>query len=153
MIERTTLERFEEKVEFIPFSTCHWWLGYLDRDGYGEFRIDKKNKSAHRFAYDLYKKEIPKGMCVCHKCDNPSCVNPDHLFLGTQKENIADKVSKGRQAFGANQGSAKLDDDKVSEIKRMISSGENQTATAKVFGVSQATIWRIINRQTWKHVA
>ena len=94
-------ERFEMKIEFRLASDCHWFTGFKDSSGYGQIRGPGKLLKAHRVAYELYVGSIPNGdgyhgMCVLHKCDNPSCINPDHLFLGTHQDNMDDKVNKNR---------------------------------------------------------
>jgi hypothetical protein len=85
-------------------DVCHMWTTATDQDGYGEFFIRGKANRAHRLSWALLNGPIPNGMCICHTCDNPPCVNPKHLFLGTNLDNIADKVAKGRQAKGDAQG-------------------------------------------------
>lgn len=94
------LERFEEKVEPVTESGCHIWMGCCTPKGYGQFRADGKTALAHRIAYELYRGPIPEGMCACHTCDNPSCVNPEHLSLGTPKDNTHDMLRKGRYRNG-----------------------------------------------------
>ena len=113
------LERFGQKVETIPFSSCHWWVACLDTYGYGSFQIDGKTRLAHRVAYQLYVGPIPEGMQVLHACDNRACVNPAHFFLGTNQDNIDDKVRKGRQSFGKGMlnGNSKLIDEDVRRIR------------------------------------
>jgi len=91
------LDRFLNKVELIPFTDCWFWIGSKHSSkGYGSFRLKKPIK-AHRASWILYKGEIPENLHVLHKCDNPLCVNPDHLFLGTNADNVKDKVAKKRQ--------------------------------------------------------
>lgn len=93
-MRRTTLERFQEKIKRI--GECDVWIGAKNRAGYGEFRYRGKQERAHRVTWLMVHKSIPIGMCVLHTCDNPSCVRIGHLFLGTQKDNIDDKMKKGR---------------------------------------------------------
>ena len=90
-------ERFFAKVAMIPFHTCWEWLGTTSNGGYGTLLHSKKRKEfAHRISWELHYGEIPPGMRICHKCDNVSCVNPDHLFMGTARDNTLDMIRKGR---------------------------------------------------------
>ena len=97
---KTLIERFEAKISPEPMSGCWLWTASTDGGGYGHIRINKQLLKAPRVSYELFKGIIPPGLCVCHKCDTPACVNPDHLFLGTQKANAIDKVRKGRMVMG-----------------------------------------------------
>lgn len=94
-------DKFKSKVELIPFSTCHWWTGWTDKYGYGQTTKDGKFIKAHRAAYEIYIGPIPGGLLVCHTCDEPSCVRPSHLFVGSHKDNAADMMKKGRWANGS----------------------------------------------------
>lgn len=98
MIERSVLiERFIARVEPEPNSGCWLWVGRVDGAGYGAFSIgDGKQTGAHRFSYLVFVGAIPDGMLICHKCDQASCVNPDHLFVGSNRDNLIDCVNKGR---------------------------------------------------------
>lgn len=87
--------RFEAKIEKQK-NGCWIWKSSKTNSGYGKFNIRGKHMVAHRYSYELYKGSIPKGMCICHSCDNKLCVNPEHLWIGTQKDNIQDCKNKGR---------------------------------------------------------
>jgi hypothetical protein len=149
-------DRFMAKVS-VPNdpNACWKWKGVPDKKGYGFIWVNSKNALAHRLSYKLFCGEIAKGMCVCHKCDNPGCVNPKHLFLGTQKENMADMIQKGRsnKAKGSKNGRAKLKEDDIQEIRKMIDSELTLTQIAKQFNVSQWTISRIKRGNNWSHVS
>jgi len=86
---------------YISDSGCWEWVGSMDRNGYGSFSMNGKSMGAHRASWLLYEGDIPEGMLLCHKCDNPSCVNPGHLFLGTQSDNMRDAYNKGRIKRGS----------------------------------------------------
>ncbi len=95
----TLLERFWDKVEMIPFHSCWEWTGATNQDGYGIIGTGEGGKTSfrvHRMSYALHVGPIPEGKVVCHSCDNPGCVRPEHLFIGTMKDNNADRCAKGR---------------------------------------------------------
>jgi hypothetical protein len=102
---------------------------------------------AHRIAWSRVFGPIPDGLVVCHRCDNPPCVRPDHLFLGTHQDNDADRDAKGRTANGERIGAAKLTDEQVAEIRRLRDAGLSQTSIAARYGVSQSHVSRIVNFQ------
>lgn len=143
-------------VEMMDFQTgpltergCRLWLGGVDAYGYGQFQWNKKKGKAHRLAWELVHGPIPDGICVCHKCDVRSCVEESHLFLGTNADNTADKVAKGRQPCGEHIATSKLRSNAVSAILR---DQRGVVAVAKEFGVSPSLICMIRNRRIWKHV-
>lgn len=147
------LERFEMKVEIRDGSDCHWWTGANVR-GYGQLKVNGKTMLAHRFAYERRFGKIPDGLFVCHKCDNPPCVNPDHLFTGTHQDNMDDRDSKNRLVTvrGERNGKSKLTEVKVLDIKKRLYRGEKILGIAKIYGVSENTIGAIKQGVTWRHV-
>ena len=140
---------FWKKVE--KTIGCWIWKAGKDLEGYGRFRVKKHTGQAHRFSYELVHGKIPKGMLVCHSCDNPSCVNPEHLFLGTHKINGKDKAIKGRAArhLGETNPMSKLKREDVLVIKSLYSKGCKQESLALRFNVGQDHISRIVNGKCW----
>jgi hypothetical protein len=153
--ERDPIEiRFKSKYKVDLNTDCWNWTASKDDCGYGYFLKDGRPHRAHRISYEFHKGPIPEGIEVCHTCDNPPCVNPDHLFLGTHKVNMGDMVNKGRSKGtpGEAHNKAKLTDEKVLEIRRLFNAGYSESALVKKFKVCQSTINRVILRQTWSHV-
>jgi hypothetical protein len=132
-------------------SACLEWPRGRERGGYGKLCTHGKTKKAHRLAWELRMGPIPAGMVVCHRCDNPPCFRVDHLFLGTLGDNNRDAVAKGRNIKGAQNWKATLTDGQVLEIRRLRSEGWTITALALAFSVGTSTVFRIVNRLTWKH--
>ena len=151
-VARTIQERFEDKYR--ESEGCWEWIAGKLPNGYGQFWIAGREQLAHRVAYGLYVNEIPAGLCVCHRCDNPGCVNPAHLFLGTLADNSRDRENKGRGAdrSGEKSGTAKLTKEQVVEIRTMYSEGATQNDIAKEFGVSRPTISHIVCRLAWSKI-
>lgn len=158
---------------------CWEWTGALSRKtGYGKITYNQKTISTHRASYLVFKGEISKGKHICHSCDNKKCVNPEHLWAGTAKENMQDMIKKGRQAdqtgkvispehfkklqhgrlnnWPSREGSkhhlAKLDEKKVMEIKKMIKDGYTNKEIAEIYNVDQSNISLIRNGKRWSHV-
>jgi hypothetical protein len=143
------MEKFFHSIEPEPMSGCWLWTG-ATTGGYGQFYHKGKQHRAHRLSYEMHKGEVPEGADVCHKCDVRCCVNPDHLFIGTRKDNMQDCVTKGRIATGSRHGRSKLSEDDVRFIRDSKMTG---VALAKIFGVQPPMISRVRNGQNWKHVA
>ena len=143
--------RFWSKIVITPH--CWEWQPRSRINGYGIFTIRAgEQKLAHRLSYEMHFGEVPaKGLVVRHRCDNPLCVNPDHLMLGTPADNMRDKVARGRQSRGQDSPNAKLTEADVREI-RSAPDGQGR-AMARKFGISYGTVSSIRNRHTWKHVA
>jgi hypothetical protein len=132
---------------------CWPWQGPLDADGYGLFPHANRTVRAHRFSFTLHRGVIPAGMHVLHACDNPRCVRPDHLFLGTNQANVDDMIRKGRQARGADIHTAKVNEATVKEIRsRYAARRANLRALAQEFGIGYAGLCDIVYRRSWKHV-
>lgn len=138
---RSAKANLEARSDRDPLTGCLVWRGVTDQCGYGRYGARKK---AHRVAYEDAHGPIPKGMCVCHRCDNPRCCEIDHLFLGTQQDNTADRVLKGRCAF------AKLTREQVIAIRI---DQRSRTEVANDYGVSITTIRRICNGKSWRFAA
>ncbi len=131
-------------------SGCWLWTGAVDQFGYGS--LTDKTKIAHRRSWELYRGEIPKGMCVLHHCDVPSCVNPDHLFLGTRRDNNSDRDGKGRHVrlLGENHGMSKLNAEIVRRIRK---DSRYCVDIAETYGVNPSTIQRVKRGETWRHIS
>ena len=147
--EMTEEERFFDKVEK---HDCWTWTGSRNSDGYGNFFYDNASGKAHRWSYEYHHGPIEDGLSVCHSCDHPYCVNPDHLFLGTQQDNIADMVSKERQrgAPGVSNANAVLTETQVNAIRKIYESGGvTQKELARLFDVSLITVSRVLRNRSY----
>ena len=144
-----TQERIESKVEKVAECGCWIWMGSITTRGYGQILSNNKTFYAHRASYMAFKGEIPEGQYVCHKCDTVSCVNPEHLFLGTQKQNLQDMARKGRSTIGERNPQAKLTVEQVLQIREM--QGSHQEI-ADLMNISRSNVGLIKNRGRWNHV-
>lgn len=153
-------------------SECIEWSGNQNENGYGRFIFRRRARLAHRAAWELFRGDIPAGLCVLHKCDNPICVNPEHLFLGDRGDNARDMAAKGRQwlqvsperraetlccpperrARGSGHGNSKLDEAGVLEIRIKSSQGQSGKSLALEYNCSTSLITPIIRGQSWTHV-
>lgn len=150
-MKKSIEERFWEKVD--KTETCWLWTAGLSRaGGYGKFRLNGKKISAHRFSWTLFNGEIPINMHVLHSCDTPTCVRPDHLFLGTHIDNMADRHNKGRDTPPDwRTRRRKVSRVSVLEIKQKFGTGEfTQKELAALYGVTPGNIWHIVRNRTWK---
>lgn len=146
---RTPAEKLVKTGWTVTEAGCWEWRGFCAQPG-GYGRVGYK--LAHRVSYELHRGPIPEGHFVCHRCDNPPCINPDHLFLGTPAENTADAVSKKRMAWGERAGAAKLTAGAVREIRALHAEGARPTQLAARYGVTHSAINFIIRRRTWAHL-
>lgn len=160
---RPLTERFWEKVDRRGDAECWPWLGATNY-GYGVIGAGGKfghTIKAHRLSWEIANGPLPKlakwqpgqVICVCHRCDNPPCVNPAHLFLGTRAENSADMRAKRRHSFGAKRYCAKITDDQAASIRERYALGDlSQSEVGALFGLSQTTVGNIVRRRTWTHL-
>ncbi len=139
-------KRFWAHVDIKGEDDCWEWKSCLNEDGYGKFFISRLKKSSHRVAYELTKGKIPDGLNVLHSCDNRSCCNPKHLWVGTNFDNNMDRDKKGRQY-------SKITKENVIEIRSLYSSGKfTQQEIADRFGVTDALISLIVNNKRWVNI-
>lgn len=153
MFNRTFENRFWSKVK--KTDACWLWEASTTTRGYGQISRDSDGNmiKAHRASYIMAYGEISEGLQVCHSCDIPTCVRPDHLFLGTCADNLKDRNNKNRQAKGEVLGSSKLKEKDINTIRETYSLGsKTMQEIALDYGVCNATVWNVINNKTWKHV-
>ena len=151
-ISKTVEQRFNEKVD--TEGVCHEWVGARNTEGYGNFYLKGKIVKAHRVSYQLAYGDFDKTLQVLHKCDNPCCVNPEHLFLGTGTDNMQDMFSKGREAdrSGEANGNKRVNEVAVRIIRYMSFIGKSHRVIARAYGIGQTTVSDIVNRRTWGEV-
>jgi hypothetical protein len=156
---KTAEQRFWAKVD--TSGECWVWTACKLPRGYGQFFHEGGKVYAHRFIWTVMHGDIPDDLEICHRCDNPSCVRPDHLFLGTRTDNMRDCVTKGRFRFHpfpkghpymVKVRPSKLTEVDVRAIRLQYKQGETITELARSFGVTRSCVGFIVRRQTWKHI-
>lgn len=147
-----SLAAFWDRVE--KTATCWLWKGQRRGRGYGVIAVHHRKRYAHRMAWELTHGPIPEGLQIMHICDNPPCVNPAHLQLGSPKDNSVDAMNKGRLAKGYYRvTNPKLTPAQVTEIRRRAAAGEGTMSLSRAFGLTPGNIWKIKTRRTWLEVA
>lgn len=163
LTDEEKLERLKKSFEkhVIRQDGCWGWKGPIDHGGYPVMSCRRAIGSdrGHKASWIIHHGLIPKRMHVCHSCDNPICTNPDHLWIGTFKENNDDKIAKGRGRYapppikkGSENASSRLNEDQVAEIKKLLNEGHSSYGIGKEFGVSKTTILRIKTGVNWSHI-
>lgn len=153
------MARFEAKMSRQP-DGCWIWHGATTggTTPYGKLWLRGAYMKAHRASYVLHVGAIPDGMCVCHTCDTPLCVNPEHLFLGTKADNAADMLRKGRGGHfknpprGNRRKDSKLTETIVADIRARYANGESQSSIGRSYGIQQSTVHKVVHRIRWAHV-
>lgn len=156
----SAIQRFNIYCSDPDENGCINWLAKKDKDGYGKIQIEPGNRVlSHRFSYEHFIGKIPKDIWVLHKCDNPSCVNPQHLFLGNAKDNALDRSKKGRGARNNLAGypmkmlpNSKLSKSDVLEIRKLLESKNTMIHIASIFNVNKMAIFNIKHKITWYHL-
>lgn len=151
-------DRFWRYVTRASDAECWPWTGATTKRGYGMLPAgdrnagERRNNMAHRISWALAHGPIPEGMDVCHSCDNPPCVNPAHLFIGTRADNMRDCARKGRSCKGERNGQAKITAADVRDIRRLRAQGEKLLPLARRYGLTEGTVCNIANGKSWKEL-
>jgi len=160
---KTTAERFAERTVEFPGDGCHIWIGHRDQYGYGRVWLDGKMRGAHRVAYEAAYGTIPelpdadaRGACVLHRCDDPACVNPNHLFVGSHLDNMRDMDTKGRRRSTSRPGernpAARLTLAAVRDIRVRRAAGATMTSLAREYGLTKGGVAHVVKRRAWRDV-
>jgi hypothetical protein len=152
MLTQLRKEKFLLKCQIDPITGCWIWQGMKVNNGYGRVKRDGKQQLAHRWSWTTFCGPIPEGMFVLHKCDVRACVNPKHLFIGTQLDNGRDMVAKGRHLHGEKSKTSKLKEADIFEIYRLHESGMGTIRLAAKFKITKNMAWMIVRGKSWKHL-
>lgn len=154
-VDQSLIDRFNEKWVADEETGCWLWTGATVKGGYGQIKIplQRHQHRAHRLSFMIHKGAVPKGKHVCHSCDTPACVNPEHLFLGSSSDNHQDMKAKGRHLFGERNAQAKLTEQDVEKIRAMSRDGQTQRSIAQAVGISLMQVNRIVRGLRWAHSA
>lgn len=156
-VDNTVIARFDAKWVTEPGTCCHIWTAARDPRGYGRFRINGRKGDtyfSHRLAWEWAHKQSADGLVVRHRCDNPPCVNPDHLEIGAHADNVRDRMDRGRSVYvrGDDNGKSKLTEKEVREIKKLLETDMMTIDIAERYGRHPCTICDIKKGRTWRHV-
>lgn len=134
-------------------GACREWVGARFESGYGLIRLEGRTRRAHRVSYESVYGPIPDGLMVRHTCDNPPCINPEHLILGTAKDNMTDAVTRGRISHGEGHAWHKVTAKQVAEIRDQARAGATQQSLADEYGIDQTQVSRIVRGKSWRNEA
>jgi hypothetical protein len=155
LIRGNDLVRFWSKTE--QQGECIVWTGTRTRFGHGKFCTGphggQKHHHAHRWIWEHLHGALGEGLVVRHRCDNPPCVNPEHLTPGTQRENVGDAIDRGRFTVGERNGNARLTEEVVRDIRHRVALGERPVDVARSLSISRTLVWQVVHRRLWGHVA
>lgn len=159
-VKAATPERFWSKIKFAGTDDCWEWQANRSIAGYGKYKVSGEKRLAHRLLFIQLYGAIPSDIMVCHKCDNPACCNPNHLWAGTAKDNIQDMIKKGRAnksrngiyPRGSEHWQAKLSETDIPTIRERLLSGELKSSIAKSYGITVTPLRQIELGITWKHI-
>lgn len=149
--------RRHSRKEYLQYNVnivgeCWMWRRTLDKDGYGKACYNMKHMPAHRMSYEEYIGDFNKKLHVLHTCDNPGCINPEHLFLGSNEDNVKDKMLKGRQLKGEGIGNSKLKEKDIVNIRRLRLGGATLKSIANIYNISISNVWDVCKRNIWTHL-
>ena len=147
------IDYLEDRSTPVPESGCRLWDLSVDKTGYGKIKMKGKHLQAHRVAWEAYRGPIPEGKLICHKCDVPSCINPNHLYVGTFTDNNRDTIARGKgyQVRGTDHGQCKLTEEQVYEIRDLSEAGVlSQREIGTIYNISRRHIYNLKNRNRWQ---